>query len=273
MNVLLIGLSILWMAAASATDIRKKEVSDWLSFSLFAIGLFFLITRAITEKSYELLIPALIIFVVFLIIANLLYYLGLFGGGDAKLLIALSPILPQFTFQSILNLPSALTFILNCLLIGSIYGMIYSIVLAFKHKNQFKENLSKLRFPILPFLILSLAVAVVSFFTYQFLLILAAIILLFPLLFIFTKTVENVALIKTIETSKLTEGDWLAQPVKVGSRIINAKSGLTAKEIEFLKKHKKHVTIKEGIPFVPVFLISFILSLLLGNLLELFIIF
>jgi preflagellin peptidase FlaK len=261
------------MAAASVTDIRKREVSDWLSFSLFAIGLFFLITRAITEKSFELLVPTAITFVIFLIIANLLYCIGLFGGGDAKLLIALSTILPQLTFQSILNLPSALTFMLNCLLIGSIYGMIYSIVLAFKHKNQFKENLSKLRFPILPFLILSLAVAAVSFFTYQFLLILAAIILLFPLLFIFTKAVENVALIKTIKTSKLTEGDWLAQPVKVANRIINAKSGLTIKEIDFLKKHRTHVIIKEGIPFVPVFLMAFILSIWIGNLLELFIIF
>jgi preflagellin peptidase FlaK len=272
MNVLLIVLSILWMMAASVTDIKKREVSDWLSFSLFAIGFFFLIIQAVTEKSYEFLIPSAIIFGIFLIIANLLYYLGIFGGGDAKLLIALSIILPQLTFRSILNLPSAVIFLLNCLLIGSIYGMIYSIILAFKYRYEFRENLAKIKFPVLPFLIISIAIAAISFFSYQYLLIFAVMILLFPLLFIFTKAVENVALIKTIETSKLTEGDWLAQPIKVGSKIINAKSGLTVKEIEFIKRHKTHVTIKEGIPFVPVFLIAFLLSLWIGNLLELFII-
>jgi len=268
---LLIGISILWLIAASITDIRKREISDWLSFSLFAIGLFFAIISSITQQNYNLLITTGVIFLIFLIAANILYYLGIFGGGDAKLLIALSTVLPQLTFSSIINLPSAAVFLLNCTLIGAAYGITFSIVLALKHKKEFAKKLNEIKFPVWPFLIISVILAAIAYFTYPQLMIISAITLLFPFIYVFSKSIESVALVKTMDVSKLTEGDWLVHPIKVGSRLINARAGLSKKDIELLKKYKIHVVIKEGIPFIPVFLVAFILSLWLGNLFELFI--
>jgi len=272
MSVILIAATLIWLFAAAITDIKKREVSDWLSFSLVSIGIFSALLTSVISNNYNLLLWSAIFFAIFIIIANAFYYLKLFGGGDAKLLIALGPILPQLSFNSILNLPSALTFLLNCTFIGALYGMIWSLCLAIIHKKQFKENISKLKFPVLPFIVLPV-LAVILLFVYPstYLLITLILLILFPFLYIFTKAVENVALIKNIKTEKLTEGDWLAHPVKIKGRVISAKLGLTKKDIEFLKKHKKEIAVKEGIPFVPVFLLAFILSLLIGNLFEFFI--
>ena len=269
MNVLLIAISVIWLFAASVTDIKKREVADWLSFSMFSIGLFFALLSAITLNDYSLLLTTAITVAIFLIIANALYYMRLFGGGDAKLLIALSTIIPQLTFPSILGLPSAATFLLNCTFIGAIYGMIYAMTLAVRHGKHFKEKISEIKLPFWPFLIVSLILAAASFFTYQFILIIAVLVILFPVLYIFTKAVEDVALIKNIDASKLTEGDWLVHPIKIGRKVISARLGLTKKDIELLKKYRTNVKIKEGIPFVPVFLVAFILSLGIGNLFEL----
>jgi hypothetical protein len=59
--------------------------------------------------------------------------------------------------------------------------------------------------------------------------------------------------------SKLTPGDWLQKDVRVGSKTISATvHGLSEKEIALLVKARKKVLIKEGIPFVPVFLLTFL---------------
>jgi hypothetical protein len=52
--------------------------------------------------------------------------------------------------------------------------------------------------------------------------------------------------------------------VKIGKNIIKAKwDGVTHREISELTKKFKEIQIREGIPFSPVFLISFILFIIL----------
>ena len=77
-------------------------------------------------------------------------------------------------------------------------------------------------------------------------------------LFVYAKTVDNFCLAKTISTGELTEGDWLYRNLKIGNKIIKARwEGLSKSEIAIIRKKLKSVKIKQGIPFVPVFLISF----------------
>ena len=73
-------------------------------------------------------------------------------------------------------------------------------------------------------------------------------------------------MIRRVSGSELREGDWLVSDVVVGSRqsavggrrVIRADwDGLSLEDIELLK-NKKSVLIKEGLPFVPAFLIAFI---------------
>ena len=86
---------------------------------------------------------------------------------------------------------------------------------------------------------------------------------------ILTKAIEKISFIKKIPISKLTEGDWINHDIlHKGKKIYSKKSPcVTNAQIELLKKLKiKTVTVKEGIPFVPSFLIGTIISLIFGSL-------
>ena len=75
-------------------------------------------------------------------------------------------------------------------------------------------------------------------------------------------------MIKEINTNKLTEGDWIYKPVYYKNRLLISRKnpGITKKDIILLKKYKiRNVIIKEGVPFVPAFLISTFISLIFGN--------
>ena len=79
-------------------------------------------------------------------------------------------------------------------------------------------------------------------------------------------------MIRWVDPEKLTEGDWVVQDVVIGGkRICGPKDlGLEMRQIKRLirlKKQKKikKVLIKYGIPFVPSFLIAFIVTFLYGN--------
>ena len=80
------------------------------------------------------------------------------------------------------------------------------------------------------------------------------------MLFVFAKSLESVVMIKKISPSKLREGDWLAEDLKVGRRVIEADwGGLSLEDIALIKKSKKKkIEIKEGLPFVPAFLMAFL---------------
>ena len=66
-------------------------------------------------------------------------------------------------------------------------------------------------------------------------------------------------MIKKIKTNDLMEGDWLYRDLKVGKKLIKADwDGLTKEQIKEIKKRYKEIKIRQGIPFVPVFLISFL---------------
>ena len=110
----------------------------------------------------------------------------------------------------------------------------------------------------------------VYFKTFETMLLFGFAISLFMLLYLWLMItcVEKVHMIKQIKVSKLTEGDWVIKPVEKNKKVIYepSKTGLTKEDIMLLKKNKiSRVTVKEGIPFVPSFLIAYIVTLILGN--------
>jgi len=73
---------------------------------------------------------------------------------------------------------------------------------------------------------------------------------------------------REINTSDLTEGDWIAKSIAVKGRYICGPKdlGVSEKQIQLLKKLKvRKVIIKRGIPFVPVFLVAGLITLIFGN--------
>ncbi len=272
-DYILVFIALLWIAAACITDIKKREVANWLSFSLIAIALAIRAFAAILIQKPSFFLYGLAGLAVFFALGNLLYYTRIFAGGDAKLLIALGAVFtttPSFVNLTSMRMPFLLLFFLNILLFGSAYGIFYSVFLAIKNKKAFAAKFKKLnvetkklRVLFLVFILfLSIMLLLAKLYGMLFLL---AIVLIFPYLYIFVKAVENSCMIKLVSPKQLTEGDWLAEPVRIGKKIIKPKTeGISIEEIKVIRKARKKVLVKQGMPFVPVFLIAAIASLF-GN--------
>lgn len=95
---------------------------------------------------------------------------------------------------------------------------------------------------------------------------LALLIFILPYLYIYAKSVDEACMIKSISAKDLVEGDWLYKSIKIRGKTIKADwDGLTKEDISLLKKSHKKIQIREGVPFTPVFLISFILLIIMYN--------
>ena len=93
------------------------------------------------------------------------------------------------------------------------------------------------------------------------------IILLYPYLYSAAKSLEHLHFYVYMPIHRLVEGDWIAKDVKKNNKIVlHTKDSITKKDIKELKESNiKQVLIKDGIPFVPPFLIGTILALIMGN--------
>src|SRR3989344_7792681 len=189
----------------------------------------------------------------------------MFAGGDAKLMFAFGAILP-LSNNFLINLNIFILFFILFLFSGTLYGLSTSFYLIFTNFKKFKKEFSRqfkqnknllilALFLSLFFIILGLSMPSLIYF--------GIIILIFPYLFLSAKAVDESCLVKKILTKELSEGDWLYKDVKIGNKIIKKSwDGLTEKDIKLLKI-KKFILIKQGIPFSPVFLISFLVLIYL----------
>ena len=281
LDIFLVTVALIILLLSSITDLKKREIPDFLSYSLLSIAIFTKILQSSIEKSLSPVIYAVIGFIIFYIIALLMYYTKQWGGGDSKLLIPLGIIFSQYPktllnyFSPDLKVPILITLFINILLIGAIYGIFYSIVLAIKNKERFLKEIKKINTKnIKYYIILSVFILLVSIFINVLsikllLLIFSLFIILIPYLLIFIKAIEKSCMIKRISIEKLTEGDWITENIynEDNKIIYSSKSpGVTLKQINEIKRlNKKDVTIKEGIPFIPSFLIAAIITLIYGN--------
>ena len=86
------------------------------------------------------------------------------------------------------------------------------------------------------------------------------IILFFPFLFVFARSVEESCMVKSVLPKEVTEGDWLYEDIMVGGKKIKSNwEGVSEKELKLIqRKCKKKILIKYGIPFTPSFLLGFL---------------
>jgi prepilin signal peptidase PulO-like enzyme (type II secretory pathway) len=164
------------------------------------------------------------------------------------------------------TLTNIFLFLFLLMLSGSIYGIVFSAVLYIKNfravNKKISRELSEKRFKL--FLFFGFLCILFFYFSWLFLYF-GILIVLISLLYSFAKGLEDCSMIKEISGKNLREGDWLAEDVKIGTRTIKANwEGLGIKEIKLLSK-KNRVKIKEGMPFVPAFLIAFLLYVFLGD--------
>ena len=268
-NLFLIGVGIFWMIVASIQDIRKREVENWWNFSLIIFVLAFRALLSVETWNYWYFLWGIIGLAGGFVLANAFYYGRLFAGGDAKLLMALGTILPlSLSWQTNLNI--LILFLILFLFAGSIYGLFYSFGMMIFHFNNFQKEFSKqfkkyyqlIIYIELFNLILILICLLTSFY---FGLTFCVILFLSPFLLIYARAIEEACMIKLVSKKDLTIGDWLYKPIKIGNKIIKPNwEGLNENELVLInKKLNRKIFIKQGLPFVPSFLIAFILLLLI----------
>lgn len=275
-------IALLVLAIASFTDIKTREVPDWLSYGLIATGFAVNVLYSIIFSDINFIINSVIGFLIFLGFGYLMFYTGQWGGGDSKVVMGLGALfgLNIFGFR-IHSLPFMAVFWINLLLVSVFYAFLWSLVIAIRNRKKFLKAFKEQRRRFFWLRALALISIVIVFIVLFFVpdpilrIMMSIIIISFIVLFylsLFMKAVEKSCMIKLVPPEKLTEGDWIAKEVKVdGKYICGPKDlGITKKQIKkllLLKKKKKinKILLKEGIPFVPSFLIAYLVSLFFGS--------
>lgn len=253
-------LALIWLVYAAACDLRKKEIPNWISFSLIAFALAYRAFYSAFSGNLGFLLFGVIGFGVFFILAYGFYYARVFAGGDAKLLMALGTILP---FESLNGLAiNAIGFLFALFFIGAIYNLIYAAGLAcLNWKNYKKELANNIKHANKTWLMLFIILGAAAYLLIRGLIgfVMGIMFFILPLLFVFTKALEKSCMIKLVSSDKLTEGDWLERDVRAGRNLIKKSvHGLSAEEVRALRKTGKKVWIKDGVPFAPAILIVWI---------------
>lgn len=253
-------IGLVWTLFASIQDLKTREVSNWLNFSLIGIGLSYRAFFSIVNKDFNFFFLGIAGFFVFFVFAYILYYARAFAGGDAKLLMGYGALMPFANFGEIL--PLSLLFLLLLFFIGSIYSLVYSGIIVSKNKKFFNKDFAKgIRKN--KILLTVCGVLFLGFLIYGFIsqvTLFISVLFLLPFIWVYAKSLDK-CMIKLIPSSKLTEGDWILGNIKVarGKVVYKTVHGLSLKDIRLLRKYKRKILVKEGIPFVPVFMISLII--------------
>ncbi|MBT4174438.1 prepilin peptidase [archaeon] len=267
MEILLITITLIILIIASITDLKTREVPDWLSYSFILISLATVLIYSLTTE-FIIFIYSLTGFTAMFALGALLYYTKQWGGADAKILMGLGAVFPIFGLEYIFILLIAIVFI------GGFYSLAWGLAIYIKHLKKANKKLISLlkeqrttRF----ILVVIAVIALISMFLvptiYQILIFSILILLIFLFyLTLFVKTVEQIGLIQLIPTPSVTEGDWLAKSVKHNNKILisNTKTCLVKKDLSLLKKHKiKSVWIKVGIPFIPAIFLAVLTTIII----------
>ncbi len=261
--IVIYGFIIFILSLASAFDIKSREVPDFISYVFLVGAILLILILAIYEDSLQVLEFIPLSFALLFGFAYLMYRLGQWGGGDAKLMLGFS-----FLFTNI-SLNSSLSFVnlfINMLLFGGFYGLFAILALGvIKHKEM------KKRMKIYDYVLLvagAIAIILVYFLIVYPLNILISLMVLLLVVIRYIYIVSMELMYKDIGVSKLTEGDWLADDVIKDGKIVIRRTniGLTAEDINKLKSEEvKQVRVKIGLPFIPGILLGAIATIFFLN--------
>ncbi len=286
MGPLEIGVGLIALLIATYTDIRTREVPDWLSYALMVFGMANAAIVSLVYKDPYIFLASAAGLILFVAVGYGLYYSGQWGGGDSKFLMGMgalfgipfSLVAPYVDFQNLF----LLGFFLNMLVAGVAYALVWSVFSAIRLRDKFvaevKKELRKKR--LYSYLVIfAMVFAILLFLFIQepliklFIPALIAVSSISFYLLIFVRVVENIAMYRYVSPGRLTEGDWIAKEIRVDGKYIAGPKdlGISKEQIATVKKlaakgKVKQVYIKEGIPFMPSFLASYVLTVLYGNL-------
>ncbi len=294
--LLLVGFT--GLLVGSITDIRKREVPDWLNYSLIFAGLGIRLLHAISSGEWMFFVYGLIGFGTFLAVAYAMFYTGQWGGGDSKLLMGMGALfatyptsLISYFHPQLFGIPFLVTFWVNLLMVGAVYGLLWTFGLGIVHFKDFKKSFAQwmkkplvitIRRYVFIGMVLGVLLAIIipSFTIRITILVMSFLCFTFFYMYISVRAIEKACMFRVLSPNELVEGDWPINDIIVDGKDIFPKAkrlGFEATDLEKLRKlyeQKKigKIKVKHGIPFVPSFLFSLLVSLTYGNVLA-FIIF
>ena len=262
-------ITIVVLLLSSYSDLKIREIPDWLNYGfLFAVlgirGIFSVIV------DWHIIISGLLGFTICFLIAILFYYSNQWGGGDSKLLMGIGAAI-GIDFPLSLESFNLTIFFIALLFLGAIYGILWMVYLAIKKREKFvKEWKEKIKQQWIAHSIVMLLFVITLIFTFFYTAIWP--LMFFPpvlfYLFLFISAVEDSCFLQRKKIPDVTEGDWLAEEVVVGNEVIVTKRTIEKTHLQKLQKFYREkkltsVLIKEGVPFVPSFLLGFITLILI----------
>ncbi len=283
-DTILLVLAFIAVGIAVKTDLKTREVPDWISYGLVASAAVIRLMYAVLTTTWSYVYYAVIGFLAMYLLGMLMFKTRQWGGGDAKLIMGLGIVFatgPFFVKES--YLPFLFVFVVNTLLLGALYGIIYSVVLAYKNRKKFvlalrkrmrAKNVQKIKWLawIATMVLVLTTIMTEDVFAKLSIMTAAMLILLYPYLWIFMKSIEDACLYRKISAAQLTEGDWVDQDIIINKKMLYKKknTGIEKEDIKKLIKAKvKNILVKDGIPFTPTFLLSMLISLWNGGIASL----
>jgi Flp pilus assembly protein protease CpaA len=243
---------------ASIQDLKRREVDNWLNLFLIFSSLAYVFFVSIANNDKTLIIFACCSLALLFILSNLFYYGRVFAGGDAKLLFSMFAFFAGLSFfETFFNIILFTGFLF---LGGAIWGTSFSIYLFLKSpKETLKQFRKEINNKYLKYFVVFGILSLIAGYFYSLFLFFSFVLIVFPFVFSFAQALEKVAMTREINSKNLRLGDWLVDKIKIKNKTIGPNwEGLTEKDLILLKKLNKKVRIKEGIPFVPSFLLAII---------------
>ena len=134
------GISFIALLIGSITDLKTREVPDWVNYGLVisGIGMNLLFSAIYSDSSF--ILNSLVGLAIFFGIAYIMFYAGQWGGGDSKMIMGLGAMIGIDV--GYLKSQFLAGFLVNALLVGAIYGLLWSIFLVFRNRKKFLKEFS-----------------------------------------------------------------------------------------------------------------------------------
>jgi len=245
---------IISLLIASIWDLKTTEIPDEIPLFLIFLAIFI----GIFSQDFDFLKRSLIFGSIFSLIGFIMYYTGQWGGGDSFILASIAFLYPSIDFL--------VKFLLNLIIFGAAFMIIFTIVYCYIFSRKvffvfYRELKKEYKIYLIIFLatlliFLSFSIYFGKFYSSAFLnsIIITSLFLVFK----FSRIAEKIGFRKRIKISELKVGDV---PV-----FFKRWRGITESEIKELKKKNiKFIEIKEGVRFIPAFLIAFVYTIIFGK--------
>ena len=140
MDFIIYFICLAALLIASIMDLIKREVADWLNFSLIAAGIGINLIYSVYFTDVNIIFHSVMGLLFSVALGYMMFYTGQWGGGDSKMLMGLGAMLGlTLSWDAFI-----LKFYVNILFAGAFYGFIWVLALALINRKKMVKELKKI---------------------------------------------------------------------------------------------------------------------------------